>query len=248
MRTHTLQPRSAGARRPLTVDGRILGRVLVGLLLTLVMLTAAGSLVAQDHGAPAAEQPEHAEQPETAGEPGDEAHAGDHGEGEAGLFSGNIGNAVWTLVIFAALLYVLGKFAWGPILEGLQGREQFIRESLQQAKTERDEAHSLLEKYEEKLAEARGEVEEILDEARRDASAVRQREEQKAKEEAEKMLARAKREIDIATETAVKNLYAQASRLSVDVAQKILQRELKPEDHARLIDDAVRSFESRQAN
>lgn len=181
--------------------------------------------------------------------PSAEDHGDGHGaEGSGDVFSGNLGNAIWTVVVFLALLYVLGKFAWGPLLKGLQGREQFIRLSLEQARDQRDEAHALLEKYEAKLAEARGEVEEILDEARRDAGVLRQREEQRAKEEAEKMIARAKREIDIATETAVKDLYANASRLSVDVARRILQRELDPEDHARLIDDAVRSFESRQAN
>jgi|GEM_PF-169599 len=204
---------------------------------------AAQDLAAQVHGAAetAAAQPEHGGV--EADGPGDE-----HGEGQGSLFSGNFGNAIWTVVIFLALLWFLSKFAWGPILDGLQSREQFIRESLEQAKQHRDEAEARHREYEAKLAEARGEVEEILDEARRDAGVLRQREEDRAKEEAEQIIARARREIGIATETAVKDLYARASRLSVEVAQKILQRELKPEDHARLIDDAVRSFETRQPN
>ena len=174
----------------------------------------------------------------------------EQGEGAAkpSIFAGDVGNALWTVVIFVVLLWVLGKYAWGPILDGLQGREQFIRESLEQAKEERDEAHQLLEKYEEKLASARQEVDEMLDEARSDAQAVREREEQQAKQEAEKMIERARREIDLATETAVKKLYGQASQLSVEVAGRILQRELKPEDHERLIDEAVSSFEQREAN
>lgn len=221
-------------------------------IVAVVGLLAAGPLLAMSGSGTsgAVEQPEQESPHDSGGEHQTAEDQGDgHGaEGSGNVFAGNLGNAIWTLVIFLALLYVLGKFAWGPLLQGLQGREQFIRESLQQAKTERDEAHALLEKYEARLAEARGEVEEILDEARRDASVVRQREDQKAREEAEKMIARAKREIDIATETAVKDLYARASRLSVEVARKILQRELQPEDHARLIDDAVRSFENRRTD
>lgn len=219
-------------------------------IVAVVGLLAAGPLLAMSGSGTsgAVEQPE--QQHDSGGEhqTADDQGEGHGAEGSGNVFAGNLGNAIWTVVVFLALLYVLGKFAWGPLLKGLQGREQFIRESLQQAKTERDEAHALLEKYEARLAEARGEVEEILDEARRDAAVVRQREDQKAREEAEKMIARAKREIDIATETAVKDLYAKASRLSVEVARKILQRELKPEDHARLIDDAVSSFENRQAS
>jgi len=209
----------------------------------LVVLAVAGPLLAASQPE---QDPQHgsgAEQPDA------EAHGEGHGaEGSPSVFAGNLGNAVWTLAIFLALLFVLGRYAWGPLLQGLQNRERFIRDSLEQARDERDKAHALLADYESKLAEARGEVEEILAEARRDGVVVRQREEQRAKEEAEKMIARARREIDIATETAVKDLYAKASRLSVVVAEKILQRELKPQDHARLIDDAVRSFEGRQPN
>jgi F-type H+-transporting ATPase subunit b len=220
----------------------------------LVVLASAGPLLAASAAAgatidPSAQQPEQEPQQGSSAEPPAAAHGEGHGAEESpSIFAGDLGIAVWSLAIFLVLLFVLGRYAWGPLLQGLQDRERFIRESLEQARDERDESHALLASYEAKLAEARGEVEEILDEARRDARVVRQREEEKAREEAEALIARAWREIDIATETAVKDLYAKASRLSVDVARKILQRELEPEDHARLIDDAVRSFENRKTH
>jgi F-type H+-transporting ATPase subunit b len=167
------------------------------------------------------------------------ASGAEAGHGSPSPFAGDVGNVIWTLVIFGALLWVLGKFAWGPILNGLQSRETFIRDSLEQARDQRDEAKTLLAEYEKKLEAARGETEEILAEARRDADAVRLREETRAKEEAEKLLARARREIEIAKDTAVKDLYAQAARLSTAAASKILARELNPADHERLIAESI---------
>lgn len=164
-------------------------------------------------------------------------------EGGPSLFAGDIGNLIWTLVIFLAVLWVLGKYAWGPILEGLQGREKFITDSLDQARQQRDEAKALLEEYEEKLAAAREETEAILDEARRDADALRTREEERAKDEAEKLLARARREIDIARDTAVKDLYAKATLLATDGASRILERELDAADHDRLIQESIAAIE-----
>ncbi|MCB1034386.1 MAG: F0F1 ATP synthase subunit B [Acidobacteria bacterium] len=169
--------------------------------------------------------------------------SGGGGEGSPSLFAGDVGNLIWTLVIFLVVLWVLGKFAWGPILEGLQGREKFISDSLEQAKQQRDEAAALLEQYEEKLAAARSETEAILDEARRDADAVRKREEERAKEEADKLLARARREIEIATETAVKELYTRAAKLSTVGASRILEREISAADHERLIEESIAAIE-----
>ena len=57
--------------------------------------------------------------------------------GAVGPFEGNVGNAVWTLVVFALVVFVLGKFAWGPILAGLTEREKFIRQSLEEARNDR---------------------------------------------------------------------------------------------------------------
>ncbi len=166
-------------------------------------------------------------------------HAPAEGQGGINPFAGDVGTIFWTMAIFLLVLWVLGKFAWGPILSGLQGREKFIRDSLEQAKSQRDEAKDRLREYEEKLASARAETEEILEEARRDAAALSAREEERAKTEAEKILSRAKREIEIAKDTAIKELYSQAADLATGAASRILQRELNPADHQRLIEESI---------
>ena len=163
------------------------------------------------------------------------SEAAGHGGATGGPFEGNIGVALWTLVIFGVVIFVLGRFAWGPILGGLQAREKFIRESLDSAKRDRDAAEARLKEYEQRLLTARGEATEIVDEARRDADAVKRRIEEEAREEANRTLERAKREIGIAKETAVKDLYVLASKLSTEVASRILQREIQPSDHDKLI-------------
>ena len=157
----------------------------------------------------------------------------------AGVFSGDVGNVFWTLIIFGLVVFVLGRYAWKPILQGLQHREQFIRGALVQAKNDRDEAEARLREYTEKLTAARAEATAIVEEARRDADVVRRRIEEEANVEAGRIVERARREIGIARQTAVRDLFAVASRLTTDVASRILEREIKPEDHERLIRDSI---------
>ena len=161
-------------------------------------------------------------------------------EGEdANIFAGDLGNMIWTVVIFTLVVIVLGKFAWGPILEGLQSRETFIRDSLSEAKADREAAEETLKSYEAKLAEARGEATAIVDEGRRDAEEVRQRIEADAKDEAGRIVTRARREIDLAKEAAVEEIFTLASQLSTAVAAKVIRKELTPADHERLIQEAT---------
>ncbi len=161
-------------------------------------------------------------------------------------FAGDIGNAVWTLVIFVLVLVVLGKFAWGPILKALQSREAFIRESLEKAQSDRLEAEARLKEYLDKINASRAEATAIVDEGRRDAEAVKHRIEQDAREEAEKIIARGKHEIELATATAVKELYTTSAKLATDLAGRILGREIKPQDHERLIADAIDELSRQQ--
>ena len=169
------------------------------------------------------------------------ALAAEHGGAEENLspFAGNVGNAIWTVAIFVLVLAVLGKFAWKPILKALQERETFIHDALAAAKRDREEAEARLKEYADKLVGARQEATAIVDEARRDAEAVKRKVLAEAHEEKGKELERAKREINLAKETALKELYAQAARLSTDLAAKVLRREINPQDHERLIRDSI---------
>jgi len=176
------------------------------------------------------------------------AVAAEHGGGEPNVFAGDIGNAIWTVVIFLLVVLVLGKYAWGPILNRLQAREDFIRESLEKAKRDRDEAEARLKEYESRIANARAEATAIVDEGRRDAEAVKRTIEEAARGEADKMVARAKHEIQLATDTATKDLYNLSARLATDMAAKILGREISAQDHERLISESLASLDAAPRN
>jgi len=155
------------------------------------------------------------------------------------LFAGDLGNVFWTVLIFALVLAVLGKFAWGPILSTLQSRESFIHEALAKAKHDRDAAEARLREYEERLATARAEATAIVEEGRRDAEAVKHKVEAAAKGEADKMIERARHEIQLATDTATRELYQLSAKLATDMASRVIGRELSAQDHERLIAEAI---------
>ncbi|HEY3241830.1 MAG TPA: F0F1 ATP synthase subunit B [Phycisphaerae bacterium] len=167
------------------------------------------------------------------------------GHGEPSLFAGDIGNVIWTLVIFGLVLVVLGKWAWRPILTALQRREEFIRNSLDQAKKDRDEATRQLKEYADKIQRAREEASAIVEEGRRDAEAVKQKIQAEARQEAELLIQRAKREIGLARDTAVKDLYQHLAELITRAASSIIRKDLTPADHERLIAESIEELAAR---
>ncbi|HEY0553992.1 MAG TPA: hypothetical protein VGG20_06965, partial [Thermoanaerobaculia bacterium] len=114
-----------------------------------------------------------------------------------------------------------------------------IYDALAKAKQDRDAAEARLREYEERLATARAEATAIVDEGRRDAEVVKRKIEAAAKVEADKMIDRARREIQIATVTATRELYDLSAKLATDLAARVLGRELSAQDHERLIAEAI---------
>ena len=153
-------------------------------------------------------------------------------------FAGNLGNAIWTLVIFVIVVVVLGKFAWGPVL-GL------IHRALADAKKDRDDAEARLKEYAAKLQSAHAESATIVEDARRDAERLREEIRQRAKSDAEKLIAGAERQIQLETNRALEQIRREAVDLSVMIASKIIQRNLTKEDNERLIDEAMKQVEGR---
>jgi len=168
---------------------------------------------------------------------------GSEGGASPNLFTGDLGNIFWSLLTFVAVLVVLGRFAWRPILAALQKREDFIRESLAQAKHEREAAERKLKEYTAQIEAARAEASAIVDEGRRDAEVLKRKLEDAAKSEAQATIERAKREIGIAKDTAVKELYGLSAKLATEMASRIIRKELNPREHERLISEAIDDLE-----
>jgi len=159
-------------------------------------------------------------------------------------FAGNVGNAVWTLLIFVIVVLILGKFAWGPVLSLLKQREEFIHKSLTDAKKDRDEAEARLKDYAAKLQSSQAEAVAIIERARQDAERLRDELRQRAHSEADTMVKNAEREIESQTKQAVRQIRQEAADLSVSIASKLLQRNVTKEDNEKLIADALKEIES----
>ncbi len=161
-------------------------------------------------------------------------------------FAGNFGNALWTVGIFLIVLFVLGKFAWGPILSLLQEREKFIHDSLSQAKHDREQARAQLNEYTAQLQAARAEAAGLVADARRDSERLREDLKQQAKAEAATILKNAERQIELETGRAVQQIRQEAADISVMIASKLIGRNISREDNERLIEDALKELETRR--
>jgi len=185
----------------------------------------------------------------------DAAHAAEHAShgddahgASAGPLTWQTDAAIWTVVVFLLLFAVLYKYAWKPLGDALERREQAIADNIAAAKASNEEAKRHLAEYERKLAAAQDEVRAILDEARRDAEQTQREMLTKAGQEAEVIKNRATREIETATAAALKELADHSSRLAVDLAGRILHAELDPQRHNQLIEEALNKFPTNSQN
>jgi F-type H+-transporting ATPase subunit b len=168
--------------------------------------------------------------------------AAEEGASERNIFNSDVGNFIFTLIIFGLVVYFLGKFAWKPLLNVLNEREETIRSALVTAKQERQAAEHLLHEYQAQLDKAREEATALVAEGRKDAEAVRQHLKEEAQKESEQIITRARREIQLATDSARKELHDEASELAVRVAGRIIRKELSAADHQALVAESLKEM------
>jgi F-type H+-transporting ATPase subunit b len=181
-----------------------------------------------------------------AGAEADHPAAADHGEkakekeAEPPIFTPvRIDLGIWTLVVFLVLLAVLTKYAWDPLLKGLQTREETIRAAINEAHTAREEAHRLRDQLQAEVDKAHERVAAILDEARRDAQRLHDDMMGKASVDIQAERDRAHREISLARDKALQDIWSQAAQLATLVSAKTIGRSLNPDDHRGLVDEAL---------
>ncbi len=170
-----------------------------------------------------------------------------HGNATAGLenpASWQYDTALFTAIVFLIVLAVLGKFAWRPIMDGLERRERSIAHTIAEAEKKLAQASEHLKEYEAKLASAAAEAKEIVDRAHKNAEAAAERIRREAEEAARRQRERAVQEIGLAKEQALQELADKVAQVVFGAAGKVLEREVKPQDHSRLVQEALAKLPS----
>lgn len=146
------------------------------------------------------------------------------------LVTPELGLIVWQTITFLLILLVLSRFAWRPILNSLKEREQSIEQALASADKARQEMQNLQANNQKMLDEARVERDQMIKAAKKAADEYRAEEKDRTAKEINMMLEDAKRLIDSEKQAAVNEIKAQIAGLSIEIAEKILKKQLESKD------------------
>jgi F-type H+-transporting ATPase subunit b len=170
-----------------------------------------------------------------------ETHGGGAAEEESGNFlvSPNLGLMIWTLLAFGLTLYLLNKLAFPRIAEALDKRRKAIEESIEHAEQTKREADEMLEEYRARLREAREQADDIVVRARKAADTLEAEAKSAATQQREELLAATRRDIEAETRRALDEIRKEVANLTVIATEKVTRKSLTPDDHRRLIEDAL---------
>jgi len=149
------------------------------------------------------------------------------------------GLMIWTIVCFLITLFVLKRFAFGPVQQMIDQRRERIRQSLEEADHAREEARTLLEEHRKLIAGARSDADQILGEARRIAEANERRMREELEEDRQRRLEETRKQIEAETRRALEQIRLEVVDLSLLAATKVTRKSLDDADHKRLIEEAV---------
>jgi len=153
------------------------------------------------------------------------------------------GLMIWTIVAFLITLFVLKRYAFGPIQRTIDERRERIRRALEEADHARDEARRLLEEHRSLIGQARGQAEEILSEARKVAEAMARRVKEETEADRQRRLEETHRQIEAETHRALQQIRTEVAELTLVATTKVTGKVLEDADHRRLIEDAIKDLD-----
>ena len=159
------------------------------------------------------------------------------------LISVTPGLMIWTIVCFLITLFVLKRYAFGPIQKMIDERREQIRRSLEEADVARDESRKLLEEHRRLIGEARGEAEQILAEARRTRESMELRMREETEQERQRRLEETRKEIAAETARALEQIRAEVAILTVEATSRVVGRTLDADRDRELISEAIGSLD-----
>ncbi|MDF2556840.1 MAG: atpF [Bacillales bacterium] len=152
----------------------------------------------------------------------------------------NVGDILMTVTAFLILLYLLKKYAFGPLMGVMKEREAHVADQIDSAEKSREETARLLEEQRALLKQSRQDALANIEESRKIGEKEREQIVTFARQEAEKITEKAKSEIEYQTNQAIQALREQTAQLSVAIASKVIGRELNVQDQQKMIDDLLR--------
>jgi len=158
------------------------------------------------------------------------------------LFDINPGLILWTIVSFLLLAFILGKFAWKPMLNALNEREGKIRGALEEADRARTEAAEMIKQNEKNLARAEEEYRKLIREGKALAEKLKEDMLSKARQQAQQTLTQAAEEIQRSVETAKQQLRGEMADLAVKAAEKILEETLDAQKQKKIADSVIKQL------
>jgi len=165
---------------------------------------------------------------------------------EAGPFSGNIADAVWTVIAFVVLLLVLRKLVWKQILAGLSSRAEHIEEQIRSADDTHKKAQTVLTEYQGKLAGVEEEGSRIITRRTKEAQRLADEVTDKAKAQADAIKAKAQVDIERAKSQAQDQLLVNAGDMVLNLGAEILGKTISAEDNQMLIDQAIERLKAQE--
>ena len=160
------------------------------------------------------------------------------------LITPDFGLFFWMLIAFGLVVFVLGKFAWKPILNGLKGREDSIADALNRAKQAQEEVVQLQAKQEEMAAAAQADRDRMVDEARKTREAILAEAKEQAQKQAEAFIAQARQRMEHEEEERRAKMREDVAKIAVMVAERILREHLADDQRQgrymdRLLDEVM---------
>jgi len=158
---------------------------------------------------------------------------------QEGLLRVEPGLLLWTWVTFVVLLLILWKAAWKPIVEALDARAEKVRGDIENADRSRQEAERLLAQHKAMMDNARNEAANYIAASKAEAEKVKNEIVEKAGSEAVALAERARKEISLAKDRALADIKAEIVNLSTEIAAKIINKNLNPNDQKALVEETL---------
>ena len=163
------------------------------------------------------------------------------------LLTPELGTYVWSLVIFLTVLFVLKKYAWNPLLDFLEEREKDIAESLQMAESAKTNLEQIKDESEKILNKAKKEGKTIVSDSKLRAEESANKILDDAKAKSNEFLDDAKSKIEIEKKRAIKEIKEEVVDLSLELATKVLQRNVKDDDNNKFIKSSLEAVKADEA-